>query len=38
MISGAHALTYSKDAEADRAFIGDVSSLPPAAAGVIRSL
>jgi catechol 2,3-dioxygenase-like lactoylglutathione lyase family enzyme len=33
MISGAHAILYSKDAEADRAFFRDVLELPNVDAG-----
>src|SRR5688572_22169600 len=33
MISGAHAIIYSKDAEADRAFFRDVLKLPNVDAG-----
>ena len=33
MISGAHAILYSKDAEADRAFLRDVLKLPGVDAG-----
>ncbi|HSR66898.1 MAG TPA: extradiol dioxygenase [Acidobacteriota bacterium] len=33
MISGAHAVIYSKDAEADRAFFRDVLQLPHVDAG-----
>ncbi len=33
MISGAHVIVYTKDAEADRAFFRDVLDLPSADAG-----
>ena len=33
MINGAHAIIYSKDAEADRAFLRDVLKLPRVDAG-----
>lgn len=33
MITGAHAIIYSRDADADRAFLGDVLELPSVDAG-----